>query len=356
LGREEIETFISRQRNPGEQVSAFTAEAITAIADISAGDPALVNHLSRLMLKFAGSAGIKREDKQIGGVAEAKAPVDTFGDRPPPVNAASERLSSPPRHRRRPVPGLQIGLLVCLALGGILAVPDDAVWSLVHRAEQRLAALRSVDFGAWIKSGHDTAPRATEVTAAVVKAEPATSQRAETESVAATPDHPMEQTAEILSTQAAALVQPIPLNDEPETTTQPASVLIHAQSAGVPLAAGAATTTQPPASPPMSLEPATRLVGLRLTNQEIAALVARGDALLGTGDITSARLFYGRAADAGDGRAALRMGATFDPAFLERVGIRGGADNQQEARSWYRRARNLGQAEAERRLTNPQPQ
>lgn len=50
---------------------------------------------------------------------------------------------------------------------------------------------------------------------------------------------------------------------------------------------------------------------------EIAALVARGDALVGLGELASARLFYARAAEAGDGRAALRMGATYDPAFLE---------------------------------------
>lgn len=350
LGREEIETFIRRQRNRGEQVSAFTPEAITAIADISAGDPTLVNHLSRLTLKFAGLAGIQNEDNQVGSLVEATAPDDIFGKRLPPADAAPKPL----RHRWR-VQGLQIGLLVCLAVGGILAVPDVAVSSLMHRAGQRLAALCAVDFGAWIKAGHDTAPRAmAEVTAAVVKAEPATSQRAETGSMAAIPDHPMEQTAEMLTTQAAALAQAIPPN-EPETTIQSAS-LVHAEPAGVPLAAGPATTTQLPASPPMPLDPATRLVGTRLTNQEIAALVARGDALVGTGDITSARLFYGRAAEAGDGRAALRMGATFDPGFLERVGVRGVAGNQQEALSWYRRARNLGQAEAARGLTNSQPQ
>jgi len=57
----------------------------------------------------------------------------------------------------------------------------------------------------------------------------------------------------------------------------------------------------------------------RLATAEIAALRARGDSLLGVGDITSARLFYERASDAGDGRAALRLGATYDPGFLDRV-------------------------------------
>ena len=82
-----------------------------------------------------------------------------------------------------------------------------------------------------------------------------------------------------------------------------------------------------------------------LSAAEIAALVARGDALVSQRDIASARLFYERAAEAGDGWAALRMGATFDPAFLGRAGIPGEASNQQEALSWYRRARGLGRAD-----------
>jgi TPR repeat protein len=65
-------------------------------------------------------------------------------------------------------------------------------------------------------------------------------------------------------------------------------------------------------------------------------------------DVASARLFYERAAEAGDGRAALRMGQTFDPAFL--VGIRGTQASRENALSWYRRARDLGDAEAERML------
>jgi TPR repeat protein len=75
-----------------------------------------------------------------------------------------------------------------------------------------------------------------------------------------------------------------------------------------------------------------------------------------TGDISSARLLYERAVEAGDGRAALRMGATFDPAFLDQVNIRGAFGDQRQALSWYRRARDLGQAEAERRLNEPKPQ
>jgi TPR repeat protein len=83
---------------------------------------------------------------------------------------------------------------------------------------------------------------------------------------------------------------------------------------------------------------------------EITALMTRGDSFLAAGDIASARLFYERAADAGDAAAALRLGATFDPNFLSRAGVRGNPGDPGRAASWYRRARDLGNAAAAERL------
>ena len=83
--------------------------------------------------------------------------------------------------------------------------------------------------------------------------------------------------------------------------------------------------------------------------------MARGDELVNERDIASARLYYERAADMGDGRGALRMGETFDPVFLDRADIRGTQGDEQEALSWYRRASALGDAEAVRLLKNLDP-
>jgi hypothetical protein len=105
--------------------------------------------------------------------------------------------------------------------------------------------------------------------------------------------------------------------------------------------------SQPPNSPPT---PAPPTASPRLPTEEIAELLGRGDALLRTGDVASSRLFYERAANVGDGRAALRLGATFDPAFLDRDTLRGVRGDPAEARLWYHRAHDLGEAEAERRL------
>ena len=84
-----------------------------------------------------------------------------------------------------------------------------------------------------------------------------------------------------------------------------------------------------------------------LSSPEFAALLARGDFLFGTGDLATARTFYERAADAGDAQAAVRLGETYDPSFLDRAHLRGVRGNVITALAWYRRARDLGAAEAE---------
>ena len=100
------------------------------------------------------------------------------------------------------------------------------------------------------------------------------------------------------------------------------------------------STAAPPSDPLSSAEP-------RLSDPEIAALVARGDVLFGTGDLAAARTFYERAADAGDAQAAVRLGETYDPSFLDRAHLHGVRGNVVLALAWYRRARDLGAAEAE---------
>jgi hypothetical protein len=84
-----------------------------------------------------------------------------------------------------------------------------------------------------------------------------------------------------------------------------------------------------------------------LSAADVGALLARGDALFSDGDLAAARLLYERAANAGDGQAAIRLGETFDPGFLEHVQLRGTRGDRSTALSWYRRARELGATEAE---------
>jgi hypothetical protein len=79
---------------------------------------------------------------------------------------------------------------------------------------------------------------------------------------------------------------------------------------------------------------------------ETTALINRGDTLLASGDLTSARQFYERAANAGDGRAALRMGETYDPTFLTQSRLSATRGNALSAAQWYLRAVELGETDA----------
>jgi Sel1 repeat len=92
-------------------------------------------------------------------------------------------------------------------------------------------------------------------------------------------------------------------------------------------------------APPVSAEP--------ISDAQRQALLSRGDSFFSAGDLTSARLFYQRAADAGDGTAALRLGETFDAAFLGRAHFGRVPSDVAKAVFWYRQARDLGNAEAE---------
>jgi hypothetical protein len=97
------------------------------------------------------------------------------------------------------------------------------------------------------------------------------------------------------------------------------------------------------------------LTETRLSDADAAALLARGDVLFSKGDIVAARLFYERAAYAGEGQAALKLGETFDPVFLDQARLRGARGDLSTALSWYRRARDLGVAEAEILLKTLEP-
>jgi hypothetical protein len=154
---------------------------------------------------------------------------------------------------------------------------------------------------------------------------------------------------EDLTTLRATLPPAIAASDQ--TTQAPEAPLSLASPA--PAEKQAASPTTSPTTSPQATQ--------SLTNQypsaaETAALVARGDASLSTGDMVSARLFYERAAGGGDGGAALRLGATFDPGFLSRTRVRGAAGDPTQASSWYRRALDLGNPAAQERLKNLEQQ
>ncbi len=160
----------------------------------------------------------------------------------------------------------------------------------------------------------------------------------------------------------SAAPQPAPTSVAPQpaptsAAPQPAPTSVAPQPAPTSVAPQPAPTSVAPQPAPTSVAPQPAPISAASPNPqpssaEIAALITRGDGFLGTRDITSARLFYERAVDAGSAPAALRLGATFDPGALSGAGMREIFGDVGQAASWYRRARDLGDPAAESRLEN----
>jgi len=139
---------------------------------------------------------------------------------------------------------------------------------------------------------------------------------------------------------APLLVAPTP----PPVAPTPAAVPPPAASVPAPKApapASAAPVSAPP--PPASATAAS-------DRDEIAALLARARTYLSAGDVAAARLVLRRAAEREDPQAALALGGTYDPTVLKRLGIVNFQADPAQAREWYRRAAQLGSADASLRL------
>jgi hypothetical protein len=109
----------------------------------------------------------------------------------------------------------------------------------------------------------------------------------------------------------------------------------HALSAAPPVTAQSTGSTEP--APEPRADSGTTPVDV---------LLERGNRLLASGDIVSARQFFERAQAAGVPTAASRIAATYDPLFLRQIGAVGVKADAAQAVEWYRQAANAGDAEA----------
>jgi TPR repeat protein len=87
-----------------------------------------------------------------------------------------------------------------------------------------------------------------------------------------------------------------------------------------------------------------------LDAEEIEHLIKKGEQFLVAGDVVAARIAFQRAAEAGDGNAAIALGTTYDPTELAKLGVVGMRGDVAKARSWYQKAEELGSGEARARL------
>jgi hypothetical protein len=364
LGADEIPAFIHHQLPSGEAESIFTDEAIAAIANVSGGDPAVVNRFSRRMLDSVAANTGDTLVKATVGSAKMVSPY-----MPPEESGVTTFRAWPRQNRTAPELGTQrstrmwrdksvtlklcAGTVFCFACVGVVVAVVH-----VNPVEENIAASSSApvkdtstkvsEYGSL--TGWAALPEAGVATSAVLGPTAATGFAAPTSEEALAVKMPapgpslaaLPPTAEVAPLTEAAEMMPKTSMPAPGVSPTGAAPTTPAASpSGTPARKPTTSVPDPPAQ-------------LRLSAGEITALLARGDTLFALGDISSARLFYERAADAGEGRAALRLGNTFDAAFLDFAHLRVRGDPA-KAVSWYGRARELGEAEAEILLKRLEP-
>jgi hypothetical protein len=141
-----------------------------------------------------------------------------------------------------------------------------------------------------------------------------------------------------------ATVAAAPPSARPQKATPVATVAVRVADA-----APAASATVPAAD--AAFLPAVASADrLSLDAGEVDRLVKRGEDYLAQGDLAAARLVFGRAATTHDPRAALSLGATYDPAVLQKLHVVGFRSDVAQARAWYQKAATYGSQDAAARL------
>lgn len=207
-----------------------------------------------------------------------------------------------------------------------------------HRALTWLQGNRSLNVSSIADPEKPTektgAQQATPVRASDITA-PATTARATQQDFAGRADTPTEPNPGATSARATAEV---PENTPPRMESPPSQA---AERVVFPSSPSRSEQSEADASQ------RRQTAGSQLPPIDTGTLLTRGDQFLSQSDVTSARLLYERAAEAGDGRGALRMGMTFDPVFLARLRLHGVRPDKAQAIAWYRRATALGNADAQ---------
>jgi hypothetical protein len=149
---------------------------------------------------------------------------------------------------------------------------------------------------------------------------------------------------------AAAPLEQIPaawtsakVEPEPAPVQSPLPAIpIPAPPAAAPVAVPVPALAASPPAPAPAPEPLRQASAPSLPRDEIEGYLAKGARMLKAGDIAAARLFFSRAAEAGEVRGALAMARSFDAETLRTLPVYGLQPNPQEAARWYAKAKDLG--------------
>jgi hypothetical protein len=404
LEPEEVGAFIRCQLNAlatDEEEALFCAEAVERIAAKAGGDPATVNRLARDLLAAARGetrpvepaapdvevpeVALPKEAEPAPSLAAAPlvlteplaAPLAVEGEpslenHPPPLPppqggrgiASGARFAGPKsflRALRASVVksrGRRVHLASPVAIGLYVLAAAVSGLGLVHWFNPRAAHAPSVALTspAALPAHAPPAPRA------VLPEKPSAPAPAPAMAAAAPAAAAIEPAAGPVVAAAPktpAVAEPAPHAPVPGTgNAAPQSApAASPRPAAKPIAEAALPEGKPaaPVTKPVSeaalpdQRPTTHAVAAAPRTKPAAApdpatlmMVERGDALLMSGDIVSARSFFARAAAAGDADAEFGLAKSYDPLFLHEIGVRGVGGDVATALGWYRRAAAAG--------------
>lgn len=252
--------------------------------------------------------------------------ADLSQDDPIPL-FLSDPLGAPDPHEYAPVDVRS--RIIPRVLAAVLAASTLAVLAALLQSDLR--GLFAANAGSWMGIAADQAMASTNTPAVPQAPRPARATDARLAS-ADTQDLPAPST---------------PSREAIATAYQSA---LQAQApAPAPVPAAVAAPPEPPPPPAKPLPPTKTLDA-----DTLAGLMARARSLMTVGDIAAARLLLERAANAQDATAAFVLAQTYDPAVLGTKDTRSITADAAAARDWYRKAAQLGSAEAQQRLTQLQ--
>jgi TPR repeat protein len=100
----------------------------------------------------------------------------------------------------------------------------------------------------------------------------------------------------------------------------------------------------------IAADPKSALILRSDETERVEDLIEHGQKMIDVGYFAGARAYFKRAAEAGSGEAALQLGATYDPDFIDQIGAQGIKGDPDQAQTWYERAKQLGVEGAEAKL------
>jgi len=130
----------------------------------------------------------------------------------------------------------------------------------------------------------------------------------------------------------------------PKTASDSADLRVELMAADGTILASASTRID------IAPDPKAALILRADESDRVADLIGHGHKMIDVGYFAGARAYFKRAAEAGSGEAALLLGATYDPDFIDKIGAQGIKADLKEAHAWYERAKQLGVEGAEDKL------